>query len=72
MSATNSNLPKVDAAEILEECEITGGMSDGTFIAALGVPTLDGVDAHTHPEPFYTSSLEPRAELMIGLPETLE
>ena len=35
------------AAEIgfeLEECEITGGMSDGKFTAALGVPTLDGGD----------------------------
>ena len=75
MSGASSNLPKVDAAEILEECEITGGVSDGTSTAAPGVPTLDGVDgvgAHTHHEAFYCSSLAPRAQLMIRLPETLQ
>ena len=77
MSGASSNLPKVDAAEILEECEITGGVSDGSFTAAPGVPTLDGpgVDgagAHTHHEPFYCSSLTPRAQLMIRLAETLQ
>ena len=77
MSGTSSNLPKVDAAEIHDECEITGGVSDGNFTAALGVPTLDGLGvdgagAHTHHEHFYYSSLEPRAQLMIRLLETLE
>jgi len=66
------------AAEIgfeLEECETSGGVSDGNFTAALGVPTLDGLGvdgAHTHHEHFYYSSLEPRAQLMIRLLETLE
>jgi glutamate carboxypeptidase len=68
------------AAEIgfeLEECETSGGVSDGNFTAALGVPTLDGLGvdgngAHTNHEHFYYSSLEPRAQLMIRLLETLE
>ena len=55
----------------------TGGASDGNFTAALGIPTLDGLGvdgagAHTDYEHLYYSSLEPRAELMIRLLETLE
>ena len=68
------------AAEIgfeLQDCEITGGGSDGNFTAALGVPTLDGLGAdgqgaHSHDEHIYFSSLKERTALMIRLFETLE
>ena len=68
------------AAEIgfeLQDCEITGGGSDGNFTAALGVPTLDGLGAdghgaHSHEEHIYFSSLKERTALMIRLFETLE
>ena len=54
----------------------TGGGSDGNFTAALGIPTLDGLGVdgkggHTDYEQLYYSSLEPRAQLMIRLLETL-
>ena len=55
----------------------TGGVSDGNFTAALGIPTLDGLGAdgkggHSHHEQIYFSSLEPRARMWIRLFETLE
>ena len=67
------------AAEIgfeLQDCELTGGGSDGNFTAALGVPTLDGLGAdghgaHSHEEHIYFSSLKERTALMIRLFETL-
>ncbi|MCW3475565.1 M20 family metallopeptidase [Limobrevibacterium gyesilva] len=53
----------------------TGGGSDGNFTAAIA-PTLDGLGvdgkgAHTHEEQLYVSSLVPRAQLLLGLFETL-
>lgn len=71
---------KALAAEIgfeLQDCEITGGGSDGNFTAALGIPTLDGLGAdghgaHTLDEHIYFSSLKERTALMIRLFETLE
>lgn len=53
-----------------------GGVSDGNFTAALGIPTLDGLGvdghgAHSHEEHLLFSSLEPRTRLMLGLLETL-
>ena len=53
-----------------------GGVSDGNFTAALGIPTLDGLGvdghgAHSHEEHLLFSSLEPRTRLMLGLFETL-
>ena len=53
-----------------------GGVSDGNFTAALGVPTLDGLGvdghgAHSHEEHLLVSSLEPRTRLMLRLLETL-
>ncbi len=55
----------------------TGGGSDGNFTAALGIPTLDGLGvdghgAHTDYEHMYYSSLEPRAQLMLRMFESLE
>jgi glutamate carboxypeptidase len=55
----------------------TGGASDGNFIAARGVPTLDGLGvvgfgAHAENEHLLISSLEPRAALLLRLLETLE
>ena len=55
----------------------SGGVSDGNFTAALGVPTLDGLGvdghgAHSYEEHLLFSSLEPRARLMLRLFETLE
>ncbi len=55
----------------------TGGVSDGNFTAALGIPTLDGLGAdgkggHALHEQIYYSSLEPRAKMWIRLLETLE
>ena len=53
-----------------------GGVSDGNFTAALGIPTLDGLGvdghgAHSHEEHLLFSSLEPRTRLMLRLFETL-
>lgn len=50
----------------------TGGGSDGSFAAALGVPTLDGLGAvgggaHTAQEHVLISRLAPRAALLAGL-----
>ncbi|MGE0717095.1 MAG: M20 family metallopeptidase [Alphaproteobacteria bacterium] len=55
----------------------TGGVSDGNFAAALGVPTLDGLGvlgagAHAVHEHALFSSLEPRTRLVLGLFENLE
>ena len=67
------------AAEIGFELEDTGsgGVSDGNFSAALGVPTLDGLGvdgqgAHTDYEQLYYSSLVPRTKLWVRLLTTLE
>ena len=67
------------AAEIGFELEDTssGGVSDGNFSAALGVPTLDGLGvdgqgAHTDYEQLYYSSLLPRTRLWVRLLTTLE
>jgi len=67
------------AAEIgflLEDTPLTGGVSDGNFPAALGIPTLDGLGAdgrgaHALDEQISFSSLEPRAQLLVRLLETL-
>ena len=55
----------------------SGGVSDGNFTAALGVPTLDGLGvdgqgAHTDYEQMYYSTLTPRAGLWVRLLSTLE
>ena len=55
----------------------SGGVSDGNFSAALGVPTLDGLGvdgqgAHTDYEQLYFSSLVPRTKLWVRLLTTLE
>ncbi len=67
------------AAEIGFELEDTGsgGVSDGNFSAALGVPTLDGLGvdgqgAHTDYEQIYYSSIVPRTRLWVRLLTTLE
>jgi glutamate carboxypeptidase len=70
---------KACAAEIgfvLEDTPLTGGVSDGNFPAALGIPTLDGLGAdgrgaHALDEQIYFSSLVPRAQLLVRLLETL-
>jgi glutamate carboxypeptidase len=54
----------------------TGGGSDGSFTAALGVPTLDGLGAvgdgaHSPREHLVTSKLPERAALIAGLLATL-
>ena len=54
----------------------TGGVSDGNFAAALGVPTLDGLGvlgagAHAEHEHMLYSSLEPRTRLVLRLFEDL-
>ena len=54
----------------------TGGVSDGNFAAALGVPTLDGLGvlgagAHAEHEHLLFSSLEPRTRLLLRLFESL-
>ena len=54
----------------------TGGVSDGNFAAALGVPTLDGLGvlgagAHAEHEHLLYSSLEPRTRLVLRLFEDL-
>jgi glutamate carboxypeptidase len=60
----------------LEDTPITGGVSDGNFPAALGIPTLDGLGAdgrgaHALDEQIRFSSLVPRAQLLVRLLETL-
>jgi len=60
----------------LEDTPLTGGVSDGNFAAALGVPTLDGLGAdgkgaHAHDEQIYFSSLAQRTALLIRMLETL-
>ena len=67
------------AAEIGFELDDTGsgGVSDGNFSAALGVPTLDGLGvdgqgAHTDYEQLYYSSIVPRTRLWVRLLTTLE
>lgn len=47
-------------------------MSDGNFTDAVGIPTLDSIDArgrglHTLGEHIYIASLVERAQLMAGL-----
>ena len=54
----------------------TGGGSDGNLIAALGVPTLDGLGpegggAHADDEHVLTDSMPRRAALLAGLLATL-
>ena len=54
----------------------TGGVSDGNNLAALGVPTLDGMgvdgkDAHSLTEHIFCSSIAPRATLLLRMMETL-
>lgn len=49
-----------------------GGASDGNFVAALGVPVLDGLGcngagAHALHEHILVSTIAPRAALMYGL-----
>ena len=61
----------------LEDTPLTGGVSDGNFPAALGVPTLDGLGAdgkgaHSLDEQIYFSSLAQRTALLIRMLETLE
>ena len=67
------------AAEIGFELADTGsgGVSDGNFSAALGIPTLDGLGvdgqgAHSDHEQLYYSSLAPRTALWVRLLTTLE
>ena len=67
------------AAEVgfaLEDTPLTGGVSDGNFPAALGIPTLDGLGAdgrgaHALDEQISFSSLVPRVQLLVRLLETL-
>jgi glutamate carboxypeptidase len=67
------------AAEIgfvLEDTPLTGGVSDGNFPAALGIPTLDGLGAdgrgaHALDEQISFASLVPRAQLLVRMLETL-
>jgi glutamate carboxypeptidase len=66
------------AAELGQELPetSTGGVSDGNFAAALGVPTLDGLGvlgagAHAEHEHLLYSSLEPRTRLVLRLFEEL-
>lgn len=59
----------------LEEAA-TGGGSDGSFVAALGVPTLDGLGAvgdgaHARDEHVIVSELPRRAALLAGLLATI-
>ena len=70
---------RVCAAEVgfvLEDTPLTGGVSDGNFPAALGIPTLDGLGAdgrgaHALDEQIRFSSLVPRVQLLVRLMETL-
>jgi glutamate carboxypeptidase len=67
------------AAEVgfeLRDVPLTGGVSDGNFAAALGVPTLDGLGAdgrgaHALDEQIRFSSLVPHTRLLVRLMETL-
>ena len=67
------------AAEVgfaLDDTPLTGGVSDGNFPAALGIPTLDGLGAdgrgaHALDEQISFSSLVPRVQLLVRLLETL-
>jgi glutamate carboxypeptidase len=61
-----------DIDQQLEEAPRTGGGSDGNFLAALGIATLDGLGpegdgAHTLNEYCLISSIEPRAKLFSHL-----
>ena len=56
----------------VKEAPIAGGVSDGNFVANLGVPTLDGLGAagilaHTPGERLYIQELIPRGALLAGL-----
>ena len=70
---------KVCAAEVgfvLEDTPLTGGVSDGNFPAALGIPTLDGLGAdgrgaHALDEQITFSSLVPHVQLLVRMLETL-
>ena len=51
---------------------MSGGVSDGNFTAALGVPTLDGLGAvgagaHALDEHIEIAAMAPRAALLAGL-----
>ena len=71
--------PGACAAEVgfaLEDTPLTGGVSDGNFPAALGIPTLDGLGADGHgahalDEQVSFSSLVPRVQLLVRMLETL-
>jgi glutamate carboxypeptidase len=57
--------------QVVEE-DTSGGVSDGNFTAALGVPTLDGLGAvgggaHAPDEHVELAALVPRAALLAGL-----
>jgi glutamate carboxypeptidase len=60
---------------VLEDTPLTGGVSDGNFPAALGIPTLDGLGADgrgAHAlDQIRFSSLAPRVQLLVRLMETL-
>jgi glutamate carboxypeptidase len=65
-----------EAGFVLEDAPLTGGVSDGNFPAALGIPTLDGLGAdgrgaHALDEQIRFSSLVPRVQLLVRLMETL-
>lgn len=70
---------KACAAEVgfvLEDTPLTGGVSDGNFPAALGIPTLDGLGAdgrgaHALDEQITFSSLVPHVQLLVRMLETL-
>src|SRR5215472_17029828 len=70
---------RVCAAQVgfaLEDTPLTGGVSDGNFPAALGIPTLDGLGAdgrgaHALDEQISFSSLVPRVQFLVRLLETL-
>lgn len=60
----------------LEDTPLTGGVSDGNFPAALGIPTLDGLGpygrgAHALDEQIAYSTLVPHAQLLVRLMDTL-
>jgi glutamate carboxypeptidase len=60
----------------LQDTPLTGGVSDGNFAAALGVPTLDGLGAdgrgaHALDEQIRFSSLVPQTRLLVRMLETL-
>ena len=70
---------KACAAEVgfvLEDTPLTGGVSDGNFPAAIGIPTLDGLGAdgrgaHALDEQITFSSLVPHVQLLVRMLETL-